>query len=175
MAGSCTTVDVCNAMYMRYQAYDNAKDESKNIKYNDLVVHGVPSKPYFRPKLILLDPPYSSQTKGAYSNDDTDFANMPLNTFYEKLEQVIKDCAKLLIDGGYLAFIISPSQIHRVVYDHIFPIKTYLDKYLKYEMRFIVPYTTQQVSGADVKQAQDGRYPLKLHRDLLVYKKCKTE
>lgn len=175
MAGSGTTVDVCKAMYRRYQAYDKKKDESKNIQYNDLILQGTPCKPYFRPKLIILDPPYSSQTKGAYSKDDTDFGNMPLDIFYQNIEKVIKDCTELLIDGGYLAFIISPSQVKRVIYDHVFTVKSYLDKHLKYEMRFIVPYTTQQVSGADVKQAQDGRYPLKLHRDLLVYKKCKTE
>ena len=174
MAGGGTTRDVCRAMYRRYQVYDIAKDESKDIEYHD-VVDGVPCKPYFPPKLIILDPPYWSQKKGNYESSDTNLANMPLDAFYVAVKKIVKECADLLVVGGYLAFIISPSQSNKIVYDHIFPVKENMETYLKYEMRFIVPYTTQQVSGADIKQATKGKYPLKLFRDLLVYRKCNKD
>lgn len=176
MAGGGTTVDVCKAMYRRYQAYDIIKDDSKEIQFAD-ITKGVACKLYFKPQLIILDPPYWSQKKGTdskagYENSKSNLANMSLDDFYSSIENIIKESVTLLINGGFLALIISPSQVDKQAFDHIFPLKTILDKYLTYQMRFIVPYTTQQVSGADVKQAKDDKYPLKLHRDLLVYKKC---
>lgn len=173
MAGSGTTVDVCKAMYRRYQAYDLIKDESKGIEEYDIVKDGVPHKRNFLPQLIILDPPYWSQKEGSYVAQETALAKMPLDRFYESMRQIIKQCAKNLLSGGYLAVIISPSQVAGKIYDHIKQIWDSMESQnnLAYEMRFIVPYTTQQVRGFEVKPAIEKKYPLKLHRDLLVYRK----
>lgn len=173
MAGSGTTVDVCKAMYRRYQAYDLIKDESKGIEEHDIVKDGVPHRKNFPPQLIILDPPYWSQKEDSYVAQETGLAKMPLDRFYEAMSEIVEQCTEILVSGGYLAVIISPSQIAGKIYDHIKQIWDFIEsqKNLVYGMRFIVPYTTQQVRGFDVKAAIEKKYPLKLHRDLLVYRK----
>jgi hypothetical protein len=88
------------------------------------------------------------------------------------METVFKHAHGALKPNGVLAVIVGPTQESGAVYDHALAFAELVEKAgYAYVNRVIVPYTTQQVSGFDVAQARKGRFLLKLHRDLLVYRK----
>ena len=72
-----------------------------------------------------------------------------------------------------MAIIIGPTQSQGIVYDHAFEFNTRaLEIGFDRIIRIIVPYTTQQAKPYHVTDAKEGRYMLKLYRDLLVYRKA---
>jgi len=121
--------------------------------------------------LIFLDPPYWSQKQGDYSADETNLANLPLAEFYEAMGQLFISAQDTLRDGGHIAVIIGPTQSKGVIYDHAFELAKLLEQRFSFVNRVIVPYTTQQAKGYHVADAKEGRYMLKLYRDLLIYRK----
>lgn len=169
MGGGGVTIDVCKVMYRRYQAYD-IHPVRNDIRAHDLT-HGF-HKDARGAALIFFDPPYWKQKRGDYSDDANNLANLSLEAFYGVMLRVLMSAYDTLKPGGVAALIIGPTQEHGVIHDHAMTIgRTFESAGFAYENRVIVPYTTQQVSGADVAQAKNGKYMLKLYRDLLVYRR----
>ncbi len=85
-AGGGVVIDVCNDMVNRKcEAFDLTPVREDIAKHN--ILEGTP--PTSRePDLIFLDPPYGPQKEGEYSKEDNDLANIPVETFCEKMEQI---------------------------------------------------------------------------------------
>lgn len=168
MAGGGVTVDVCKAMKRRCLAWD-VNPVRDDIEKRD-ATQPWPVEPGSA-SLVFLDPPYWKQKRGEYEGENN-LADLGLLEFYRAMETVFGHAWKALKPNGILVVIVGPTQENRVVYDHALALAALLEK-AGYACvnRVIVPYTTQQVSGFDVAQARKGRFLLKLHRDLLVYRK----
>ena len=121
--------------------------------------------------LIFLDPPYWKQKRGEYSADPTNLANLSLSQFHRVLLDVVYASWNRLCDGGYLALLIGATQSEGRFIDHTLELVELLDGSLPLVQRVIVPYTTQQFSGADVALARKSRMLLKGYRDLLVWRR----
>jgi hypothetical protein len=122
-------------------------------------------------KLVYLDPPYWKQSEGFYSQDPTDFANMPLEQFTENLSALIKAFADKLTDA-YIALIIQPTQWKspgRAFTDHIGDMLRLVD--LPVDMRYSAPYSTQQHTPQMVEWAKQNKKCLVLTREIIVWHK----
>ena len=119
--------------------------------------------------LIFLDPPYWKQKRGDYSDDETNLANMGLKQFHENLRDILTASWRSLRSGGCLALLIGATQDAGQFIDHTLTLVTMLHNQLPLAQRVIVPYTTQQFSGADVAQARKSHMLLKAYRDLVVW------
>jgi hypothetical protein len=121
-------------------------------------------------KLVYLDPPYWKQAEGQYSNDPTDLANMPLDEFNKSLTGIISDFAKKL-SGAYIALIIQPTQWkspNREFIDHVSDMLRAVR--LPVEMRYSVPYESQQCNAQMVEWAKDAKQCLVLTREIVVWR-----
>jgi len=171
--GAGITVDACKKWYRRYYVTDRKPSEialTKNIKKAE-IQEGIPKLPEI-PKLVFMDPPYWQQSKGKYSNDPTDLANMSLEDFEKTLTAFFKELKRWLNDGSYIALIIGMTQSNHQVNDHAISLYKILDSIgFSFVQRVNVPYSTQQVNEFDVSSAKKGKYMLKMYRDLLIFKK----
>ena len=71
-------------------AYDLNPIETKGIKQND-ITQGFPTRKIKdKPKLIVLDPPYSIQKKGEYTKHINDLSNQDLDGFYKSIELILQ-------------------------------------------------------------------------------------
>ena len=172
--GGCAAIDMCKKWMRRYFVSDlnpiPAREEE--IKKWD-IAEGIP-KECPAPDFVFLDPPYWLQAKEKYSKNKNDLANMDLNQFYHSIENFVKELKKKM-RSGYVAFVISPTQYSNKNHefeDHIIHI---IDIFLKngftQEMRYVLPYSTQQYNGNQVDIAKKEKFPLNLIRDLVVFKK----
>jgi DNA methylase len=170
-AGSGTTIRVAKAMGRRVWASDRRGafwDETLPIHTHD-ITEGWPAEAPARADLVLLDPPYWQQAAGRYSDDPEDLGNMPLEKFLDAWGALVQACTDHLADGGRLAYIVSPSEADgRVVDLATDMLQGGWNAGLQVERRVIVPYSTQQASGAEVEQFRQQRRLLKLYRDLVV-------
>lgn len=168
MAGGGVTIDVCQAMKRRCLAFDAAPVRDDITKHDATVPWSVEKEPA---SLVFLDPPYWKQKKGAYQGEN-DLAKLDLVDFYEAMNKVFRHAKASLKHDGFLAVIVGPTQDSGRVYDHALEFASLLKQLgFEYVNRIIVPYTTQQVSNFDVGQARKSKFLLKLHRDLLIYRK----
>jgi hypothetical protein len=127
--------------------------------------------------LIMLDPPYGHQKHGAYSEDATQLANLPLTHFYAAMDTILTTCKGLLAPDGVIALLIGPTQ-NGQRYDHAMEIATRLDGLgLTLINRLIVPYSTHQARAYHMTQmrevnlaaeTQATKRLCKRYRDLLV-------
>lgn len=167
MAGGGTTLDVCKAMYRRYRCYDISPVRA-DISQHDVVTDGFPCS---GANLVFLDPPYWKQKQGSYSSDETNLANMPLDEFYAAIDTILDNARNALVDDGYVAVIMGPTQSAGKIYDHAFEITKMLEQYFSFVHRIIVPYSTQVHGGNFVKIAQQNKELLYLYRDLMIFRK----
>ena len=179
-AGGGVTIDVCKQWKRRYYVSDIAPIPARNTGFDKIIAcditNGVPVKTLKNLakdgiKFVFLDPPYWKQKQGEYTNEGTDFSKMSLDQYYESMGQLFKQSESVLCDGGFIAVIVGPSQKDMKIYDHAFMFYELLSKNFTFENRIIVPYSTQQVSPADVEMAKKKKMMLKLYRDLLIFKK----
>jgi len=169
MAGGGTILDVCKVMYRRYRCYD-IRPVRDDIKQHD-IAGGFPRE-CNGTDLVFLDPPYWKQKQGDYSDDKTNFANMPsLDVFYGEMGRLFDNAHEILADGGHVCVIVGPTQSKGQIYDHAHEFAKMLGQRFLFVNRIVVPYTTQQAQGYHVAAAKEGRYMLKLYRDLLVFQK----
>ncbi|MGB9846832.1 MAG: DNA methyltransferase, partial [Desulfotomaculales bacterium] len=168
MAGGGVTIDVCKSMRRKCLAWDVAPVRGDIEKGNALDPWPVEPE---SASLVFLDPPYWKQKRGEYRGENN-LADMALAAFYEAMKAVFERSFAALRSGGHIAVIVGPTQEKGIVHDHALKFAELLaETGFSYVNRIIVPYTTQQVQGFDVAQAKKGKYLLKLHRDLLVYRK----
>lgn len=178
-AGSGSTIDVCKKRHRRYWVSDRKPivEREHEIRLFDLIgTDGVqmPAVPRWKDvKLVYLDPPYWLQAQGQYSQDATDLANMPLDQFNEALAGVIHGFAKKLKNGEprYIALIIQPTQWKapdRQFIDHVGDMLRMIK--LPVDMRFSVPYESQQCNAQMVEWAKANKKTLVLTRELIVWR-----
>lgn len=175
--GGGSTMAVCQEFNRQCWAGDLTPRQDVIEKYGHIVEHDAtqPFPPECKgAKLVFLDPPYWQQKKGDYSGKPTDLSNTKtVFEFHEQMKQVLQNSYDVISDGGYCGFIIGITDKRDTYVDHmmeIVPVALH-DVGFKYEHRFVVPYTTQQYTGADVKHALANKKLLNTVRDLVVFRK----
>ena len=166
--GGGTTADVCKEMFRRYYVSDRKviPGREKDIREHD-IKDGLPDD-LPKPKLVFLDPPYWTQAEGMYSNDKEDLGNMTLDGFNQSMEYLFKNISDRKIEK--IALVIQPTQYKNNFKwtDHIFDFDKMLSKY-EIEMRYILPYSSQQYNAQMVDKAKEEQKVLGLNRDLIVW------
>lgn len=172
MAGSGTTVDVCKKMYRRYIAYDINPIETQGIKKHNILMGFPERKIKDKPKLIVLDPPYSIQKKGEYTAHPDDLSNLPLEKFYDAIKLIAKGCKKELDENGIVAFIISSLKNNGQVVDLAVDCRNiFVDAGFVVLERICVPYNNaSSTTGFWIKDAKENKRMLRAYRDLLIMK-----
>ena len=171
-AGGGSTIDVCKKRFRRYYVSDRKPivEREKEIRVHDLT-DGLPKPPSWKDvKLVYLDPPYWKQAEGQYSDDPTDLANMRLDDFNKSLSGIINDFGKKL-SNAYIAMIIQPTQWKspdRGFTDHVGDMLRMVK--LPVEMRFSVPYESQQCNAQMVEWAKENKRCLVLTREIIVWR-----
>lgn len=172
-AGGGSTIDLCRKRFRRYFVSDRAPivERAKEIREHD-VTTGLPKPPQWKDvRLVYLDPPYWKQAEGQYSKDKRDFANMPLAEFNEALAGVVNGFAKKLAAGSCIALLIQPTQWkapERQFTDHVGDMLRAVK--LPVEMRYSVPYESQQCTAQMVEWAKEQKRCLVLTRELVVWR-----
>jgi hypothetical protein len=125
-------------------------------------------------KLVYLDPPYWRQSKGQYSDDATDLANMPLEEFTSTLVGIIHGYLAHLRPGAHVACIIQPTQWladdKQAVY-HDLDLSRMVAKKARLVRRAVCPYSTEQYNAQQVIYAKEKKVWLVLSRTLLVWER----
>ena len=171
-AGSGSTIDVCKKRGRRYYVSDRKPivEREHEIRKHD-VTDGLPAIPRWKDvSLVYLDPPYWKQAEGQYSKDPEDFANMTLDQFNTHLASLITSFSKKLT-SAYIALIIQPTQWKapgRCFVDHVGDMLRAVK--LDVDMRYSVPYESQQCNAQMVKWAKEQKKCLVLSREIIVWK-----
>ena len=167
--GGGTTVDVCKRMFRRYYVSDRVPVPGREdvIKKHD-IKDGLP-KDLRKPAMAFLDPPYWKQAKDKYSKDGECLGNMTLDEFNSSMENLLKELTGRNIER--IAIVIQPTQYSNQFKwtDHVFDFHKMLPKY-EIEMRYILPYSTEQYTPQIVNTAKEQNKCLGLNRDLIVWK-----
>ena len=171
-AGGGSTIDICKKRFRRYMASDRKPivEREKEIRQHDLKDGPLKPPQWKDVKLVYLDPPYWIQAEGQYSHDTDDLGNQSLEDFTANLGKIINDYAKKLTDA-YIALIIQPTQWkapERKFVDHIGDMLRAVK--LPVEMRYSVPYESQQCNAQMVDWAKDNKKCLVLTREIVVWK-----
>lgn len=177
-AGGGSTIDLCKRRFRRYLVSDRKPivEREKEIRSLDLTQE-FPKPPQWKDvSLVYLDPPYWKQAQGKYSDDEADLANMPLEVFTDALAGIIKKFATSIKSSAreapaYIAMIIQPTQWkapERQFTDHIGDMLRAIK--LPVEMRFSVPYESQQCTAQMVEWAKENKRCLVLTREVVVWR-----
>ena len=173
-AGGGSTIDLCKKRFRRYWVGDRLPivERETEIRKHDIVTDALPDlKGRWRDvQLVYLDPPYWKQAEGKYSSDPTDLANMSLEDFTTTLEKIINGFAKKLSDA-HIAVIIQPTQWNapgKQYTDHVVDILRHVK--LPIDMRYSVPYESQQYNAQMVEWAKENKKTLVLTREIVVWK-----
>lgn len=174
-AGGGSTIELCKKRFRRYWVSDRKPivEREKEIRKHDLT-DGLPELPRWKDvKLVYLDPPYWKQAENQYSQDPTDLANMQIEQFNESLSGIINGFAKKLKNGEpkYIALIIQPTQWKapdRGFVDHVGDMLRLVK--LPVDMRFSVPYESQQCNAQMVEWAKENKRCLVLTREIVVWR-----
>ena len=173
-AGGGSTIDACKKYGRRYFVSDRKPivEREHEIRCHDLT-EGMPLVPRWKDvKMVYLDPPYWKQAENRYSTDPTDLANMDIDQFNKSLSGIIKDFAQKLKNGEpkYIALIIQPTQWSapsRKFTDHIGDMLRAVN--LPVNMRYSVPYESQQCNAQMVNWAKENKTCLVLTREIIVW------
>ena len=168
--GGGTTADICKRMFRRYYVSDRkvVPGREKDIKQWD-IKNGLPDD-LQKPKLAFLDPPYWKQAEGKYSDDNEDLGNMNIEQFNNSMGYLLSELTKRKVER--IAIVIQPTQYKNNFewIDHVFDFDRMLNKY-EIEIRYILPYSSQQYNAQMVDRAKEEKKCLALHRDLIIWRK----
>jgi len=176
--GGGSTIDACKKWSRRYYVSDRKPIVAREheIRLHDLTT-GLPSVPRWKDvDLVYLDPPYWKQAEGQYSDDPTDLANMELEQFNTALAGIINEFGKKLKASArttpqHIALIIQPTQWkapERQFTDHIGDMLRAVK--LPVDMRYSVPYESQQCTAQMVEWAKAAKRCLVLTREIIVWR-----
>ena len=171
-AGSGTTIDICNKRFRRYWASDRKPivERESEIRKHD-ITDGLPALPRWKDVgLVYLDPPYWKQAEGQYSKDSEDLANMPLDQFNNVLAELIMRFSEKLTNAC-IALIIQPTQWNapdRRFTDHIGDMLRAVK--LPVDLRYSVPYESQQYNAQMVEWAKENKRCLVLTREIIAWR-----
>lgn len=168
--GAGTTIDSCKAMFRRYYCTDL---EVKPGREKDIIQHDITTglpEGLPKPKLVFLDPPYWKQAEGKYTDQQTDFSNMTLDEFNAQMEKLLKALTDRKVER--IALVIQPTQYKNdwQWVDHAIDAHQMISKKYCIEMRYILPYSTQQYNAQMVEKAKEAKKCLGLWRDLIVWR-----
>ena len=179
-AGSGSTIDVCKKHGRRYFVSDRKPivEREHEIRMHDLIGDDgsiqLPAVPRWKDVgLVYLDPPYWKQAAGRYSNSPNDLANMDIERFNDALSGIINAFRKKIngIRTGYIALIIQPTQWKtnedRDFIDHVGDMLRIIK--LPVNMRYSVPYESQQCTAQMVEWAKENKRCLVLTREIIVW------
>jgi len=178
-AGGGSAIDLCKSRLRRYLVSDRKPvDIRYDLRTHD-VTEGVLSPPQWKDvRLVYLDPPYWKQAEGRYSKDATDLSNMKLEAFNDSLSSLIKQYAEKLkrsrVADAYIALIIQPTQWNapgRQFTDHIGDMLRLVK--LPVDMRYSVPYESQQCNAQMVEWSKENKRCLVLTREIIVWRVMK--
>jgi transcriptional regulator with XRE-family HTH domain len=172
-AGSGSTIEICKKRFRRYWVSDRKPlvEQEHQIRTWDVTTGTPPLPRWGTVKLVYLDPPYWKQAEGEYSEDSSDLGNMDLPTFTTALTQIITAFSTKLSAGAVIALVMQPTQWRapaRVYTDHVAAMLGAIN--LPLEMRYSVPYTSQQYNAAQVDWAKANKQCLVLTREILVWR-----
>lgn len=176
--GGGITIDACKKWNRRYYVSDISPVEialQKGMKIHDITT-GLP-KDLPKPSLVFLDPPYWIQAKGSYTDKQTDFSNMDLETFYNSLGQLFKLVYNKLDNGGVMALLIQNTQWrnedkHTEPHSHVLWNIAEDERIgFKFVQLIHIPYSTQQYNAQQVDYAKEHKLVLELNRELVIFKK----
>ena len=175
--GGGSTIDACKKWSRRYYVSDRKPIVAREheIRLHDLTT-GLPSVRWKDVNLVYLDPPYWKQAEGQYSDDPTDLANMELEQFNTALAGVVNGFGKKLKDSAsdkpaYIALIIQPTQWKapdRQFTDHVGDMLRAVK--LPVDMRYSVPYESQQCTPQMVEWTKAAKRCLVLTREIIVWR-----
>lgn len=171
-AGGGSTIDVCKKRLRRYFVSDRKPivEREKEIRQHDLKDGPLKPPQWKDVRLVYLDPPYWIQAEGQYSKDADDLGNQSLDDFTKNLARIINDYAKKLSDA-YIALIIQPTQWkapERNFTDHVGDMLRAVK--LPVDMRYSVPYESQQCTAQMVEWAKNSKRCLVLTREIVVWR-----
>jgi hypothetical protein len=176
-AGGGSTIDLCKKRFRRYWVSDRKPvvEREKEIRQHD-IKSGLPPLHkglWQNVSLVYLDPPYWKQAEGEYSNDPTDLANVPLDEFTATLANLIAEFSdrRRKVQGMHIALIIQPTQWkapERQFTDHVADMLRAVK--LPVEMRYSVPYESQQCNAQMVEWAKAAKRCLVLTREIVVWR-----
>jgi transcriptional regulator with XRE-family HTH domain len=171
-AGGGSTIDICKKRLRRYFVSDRKPivEREKEIRQHDLKDGPLKPPQWKDVKLLYLDPPYWIQAEGQYSKDADDLGNQSLDDFTKNLAKIINDYAKKLSDA-YIALIIQPTQWkapERQFVDHIGDMLRAVK--LPVDMRYSVPYESQQCNAQMVDWSKENKRCLVLTREIVVWR-----
>lgn len=171
-AGGGSTIDICKKRFRRYMVSDRKPivEREKEIRQHDLKDGPLKPPQWKDVKLVYLDPPYWIQAEGQYSKDAEDLGNQSLEDFTKNLAKIINDYAKKLNDA-YIALIIQPTQWkapERQFTDHVGDMLRAVK--LPVDMRYSVPYESQQCTAQMVEWAKENKRCLVLTREIVVWR-----
>lgn len=176
-AGGGSTIEVCQKRLRRYFVSDRKPivERWKEIRQHDIKAGPLKPPGWMDVSLVYLDPPYWKQAEGQYSDDADDLANMPLEEFNAALSGIIKDYAARISSSkrekpAYIALIIQPTQWkspEKSFSDHVGDMLRLVD--LPVDMRYSVPYESQQCTAQMVIWAKENRRCLVLTREIIVW------
>jgi hypothetical protein len=171
-AGGGSTIELCKKRLRRYWVSDRKPvvERENEIRNLDLT-EGLPDlrKRWPDVRLVYLDPPYWWQSKGQYSKNPTDLANMELEEFNRTLANLITGFGKKMQEG-YIALLIQPTQWNapeKQFTDHVGDMLRMVK--LPVKMRFSCPYESQQCNAQMVEWAKENRECLVLTREMIVW------
>jgi len=168
-AGGGTTIDACRFMMRKFIVSDRKPQKHREEIGEWDIANGLPEWLPSKIHLAFLDPPYWKQAQNKYSEDAEDLANMTLDEYNGMMESLFAALTKHKVNK--IAVVISPTQWpnenHKFV-DHIFDFNRMLPKY-EIEMRYVLPYSTEQYNGNQVKISKESKFPLSIVRDLVVW------
>jgi DNA modification methylase len=171
-AGGGVTIDVCKKWLRKYYCSDAYPIELRKDIIKWKIQDGLPNNLPI-PDFVFLDPPYWRQAEGKYSKDKNDLANMGLKEFYDTIEIFIKELKKRM-KQGFIALVIQPTQYKNNMEfeDHIIKFIQIFEKHgFKEEMRYILPYSTQQYNAQQVEKAKQEKICLTIIRDLIIFRR----
>jgi DNA-binding XRE family transcriptional regulator len=171
-AGGGSTIDICKKRLRRYFVSDRKPivEREKEIRQHDLKDGPLKPPQWKDVKLVYLDPPYWIQAEGQYSDDPEDLGNQSLDDFTSNLAKIINGYAKKLSDA-YIALIIQPTQWkapERQFTDHVGDMLRAVK--LPVDMRYSVPYESQQCTAQMVEWAKENKRCLVLSREIVVWR-----
>lgn len=168
-AGGGTTLDVCVTMSRRCLVYDLVPSRPEIAKRD--ISEGFPPE-CKGCNFIFLDPPYWDQKKGEYSADATNLANLDEEQFYTQIKAIFTSAMAMLVPGGMIAIIISPTTKGKQKHYHGYEIAKMAEAIGFEIVEWIdVPFGTERATGAHVAKAKQDKVMLTLKRDLVVFKK----
>jgi len=132
-----------------------------------------PSEEVLQSDFIFFDPPYWKQLKGDYSNHPTNLANLELDEFYQKVDEIMRQCCINMKVGSYFAFIHNNTTefSQEKKQWHVFEFMKIAEKYFELVEWIDSPYSTRQYKAYHVTRAKKNLRLLNTSRYLMIWRK----